>query len=82
VLLNIFRTQSELPGAIVSNGKEIVAVISQKSFLEHMSKPYSLELYLNRPIQVLLNILPTEFLQLPITCTIEQAVQIALSRPA
>ena len=82
VVLEIFRTHNQIPGVIVSNGEEIVAVISQKKFLEHMSKLYSLELYLKRPIQALLNILRTEFLQLPIACTIVQAVQIALSRPS
>ena len=82
VILEMFRAHSELPGVIVTDQGEIVAVLSQKIFLESMSKPYSLALYLNRPIKILLSKLKNQFLQLPYTCTIKQATQIALNRSA
>lgn len=77
-----FKNQPELPGVILMNGSQIVGMISQKTFLERMSQPYSLELFLKRPIQILLNTIKTDFLQLPVRCKIEQAARIALDRPA
>lgn len=81
ILLEMFHKCSRNPGVIVSNGEDIVAIISRKLFLEHMSHAYSLELYLRRPIQLYLNVFKTYFFQLPSICTIEQAVKLALSRP-
>jgi signal transduction histidine kinase len=82
VVYEKFLHQPELPGVIVTDGLRMVGMISQMKFFERMSKPYGLELFLKRPIEVLLTLEKTEPLQLPSTCQIEQAVKIALSRPA
>lgn len=52
-----FYARPELPGVIVTDGMRMVSMISRRVFLERMSQPYSLELYLNRPIKKLLNVL-------------------------
>ena len=80
VILEMFHQQPQLPGGIVTAAGKIVTMLSQRAFLEHMSKPYSLELYRQRPLQALLNVLKPQFLQLPASCTVVQATQIALGR--
>ncbi|MBV9388549.1 MAG: hypothetical protein JOZ78_19165 [Chroococcidiopsidaceae cyanobacterium CP_BM_ER_R8_30] len=77
-----FTRQPELPGVIVRDGEQILGMISRKVFLERMSQRYSIELYLNRPIKNLLNILKLKALQLPATHRIEVAARMALSRSA
>lgn len=76
-----FYARPELPGVIVTDGMRMVIMISRRVFLERMSQPYSLELYLNRPIKKLLNVLKLEALQLSVNAEIEAAARIALSRP-
>lgn len=76
-----FQNQPELPGVIIISSSQGVRMLSRRKFVAQMSQPYSLELYLKRPIQILLNLVTSNFLQLPYTCTIEQAVKIALNRP-
>jgi PAS domain S-box-containing protein len=80
-LLEIFHNHPKLPGVIVSNGQEIVALISRRNFLEHMSRMYSLEIYSRRPIEAYLRIYKTDFIRFYIRTSIEQAAQIALERP-
>lgn len=77
-----FQEQPQLPGVIVTERGRVVGLISQRRFLERMSQPYGLEVYLKGAIQVLLSTIKHQPLQLPITCKIEQAARIALSRPA
>jgi hypothetical protein len=47
-----------------------------------MSQPYSLELYLQRPIKRFWEMFNTPVLELPAECLITQAVQEALARPS
>lgn len=76
-----FQNQPELPGVIITSSSQIVGMLSRRKFNKQMSQPYSLELYLERPIQNLLNVIQNSFLHLPGTCTIEEAVRVALDRP-
>lgn len=76
-----FQNQSELPGVIVTENRKMVGMISRSKFLERMSQPYSLELFLKRPVKALLNVVKSEVLQLSSNCKIEHAAIIALSRP-
>jgi len=46
-----------------------------------MSQPYSTELFAQRPIRKLVEMLDAEALYVPSTCPIVQTVQVALSRP-
>ncbi len=77
-----FQNHPEIPGVIVTDRGRMVGMISQNRFLERMSQPYSLEIYLKRPIKVLLNSLTNQALQLPSSCKIELAARSALGRAA
>lgn len=77
---NEFQQHPELPGVIIKEGEEVLGVISRRKFLEQMSQPYSIELYLRRPIRVLLEVMETDALALPQDCRIDEAVRQALSR--
>ncbi len=87
IVVTEFERHLGLPGVIVAEGSQMLGMISRAKFLTWMSRPYSLELYLKRPIQVLLNViknnasLPIEHLVLSASCPIHTAAQIALNRP-
>lgn len=80
VVSNEFQDHPNLPGVIIKEGEEVLGVISRRKFLEQMSQPYSLELYLRRPIRVLLEVMETDTLTLREDCPIDQAVRQALNR--
>ncbi len=54
-LIKPFKDKPLLPGIILTNNGQYVGMISRRRFFEHMSRPFSLELFLNRPIKRLLN---------------------------
>jgi len=81
VVANEFQQHPDIPGVIIKNEEEVIGVISRRKFLEQMSQPYSIELYLRRPISVLLEVMETEVLKLQENCPIDQAVREGLSRP-
>ena len=75
-----FKNHPDLPGVIVNEGEEVLGVMSRRKFLEQMSQPYSIELYLRRPIRVLLELMETDTLILKEDCLINEAVKRALNR--
>ncbi|MBD2100295.1 response regulator [Leptolyngbya sp. FACHB-261] len=81
-----FEQRPELPGIFVVDGSELRGMISRQKFFECMSRRHSLELYMNRPIQTVLdqglNGFKFQPLQLPSHCKVDEAVRIALGRPA
>lgn len=80
VVANEFQNHPDLPGVIIKEEEKVLGVISRRKFLEQMSQPYSIELYLRRPIAVLLEVMEIETLKLREDCAIDQAVREALSR--
>lgn len=72
----------DLPGIIVVEGDRTLGIVSRRMFLELMSQPYSLELYLRRPIRILLDSITTDdpWLRLPGHCSLDFAVRQALNR--
>jgi signal transduction histidine kinase/DNA-binding response OmpR family regulator len=76
-----FDSQPELPGVLVSKGEQLLGVISRESFLEHLSKPFALELYMKRPIEMLLRSIENRPLEVAADMTIHEAASLALSRP-
>ncbi|WP_353260276.1 GGDEF domain-containing protein, partial [Prochlorothrix hollandica] len=83
IVAQAFDAQPNLPGVLVTRGHQLLAVISRRRFLERLSQPYSLEIFMQRPIRVFLSIamLPPPLVLSP-TVPIEQAVQTALQRSA
>lgn len=77
----LFDSNSLIPGVIISENPEGLGVISRKEFFEALSKPYSLELYINRPVRFLLDSLNSiQTIILPSVMLITDAVQRALVR--
>lgn len=77
-----FEQQPYLPGVIVLEDDRVLAMISRQIFLERLSQPYGLEIFLKRPIQSFLSItaIGDPFI-LPATEPIDRAVQRSLQRP-
>ncbi len=77
-----FKQQPELPGVLVADGPTLWGMISRQRFLEFLSRPFGLELFMKRPIKTLLDAIDLPPLELEGTLGIHEAVQRALSRPA
>jgi signal transduction histidine kinase/DNA-binding response OmpR family regulator len=77
-----FERWADLPGVIVGRPEGEPALISRVGFFRQMSRPFSLEIYSKRPIQVLVNALPSPPLRLAADTPIPEAARAALERPA
>ena len=94
VVSEAFHEHLELPGVMITDDDNIVGMISRIKFFEWLSRPYGLEVFLNRPIEVLweimaksdknldTEILLTRYLLLSGNCSIYQAAELALKRPS
>jgi signal transduction histidine kinase len=79
VIADEFNHRPDLPGAIVtfSTGPQL---ISRWAFFTLMSRPYQRELYLNRPVHLLVQALGMPLLRLSSTTDIGEAGRLALNR--
>ena len=89
-----FKQHPELPGVMITSNHQVVGMISRSQFYEWLSRPYGLETFLRRPIKSLWKMIAEtegiidveafleKYLVISATCPIDQAVEIALSRPA
>jgi signal transduction histidine kinase/CheY-like chemotaxis protein len=75
-----FERQPDLPGVLVADATGVRGLISRQSFFKQMSRPFSLEIFLRRPIQVMLQARPVVPLALLHTCPIAHAAHLALNR--
>ncbi|MBE9040486.1 response regulator [Oscillatoriales cyanobacterium LEGE 11467] len=89
-----FSECPDLPGVMVTANDRIIGILPRGRFFEWIGRPFGIELYLQRPIRVLvdamiqdlndrleLDVYPTRCLLLSEMSSIEQAVEIALGRP-
>lgn len=76
----LFDTNPFLPGIILLEQGQLVGMVSRRRFLEQMSRPYGLDLFLNRPLRILYQFVATEFPVLSINTLIVSAVSEALKR--
>jgi two-component system, NtrC family, sensor kinase len=76
----LFDTNPFLPGIILLEQGQLIGMISRRRFLEQMSRPYGLDLFLNRPLRILYQFVLTEFPVLSINTLIVNAVSEALKR--
>ncbi|WP_231510390.1 sensor histidine kinase [Fischerella sp. PCC 9605] len=80
-LEKLFKDEPLLPGIIITHHQHYVGMVSRRRFFEHMSRPFSLELFLNHPIERFLNIFKIEKESvLYNTTSVIEATQIALQR--
>ncbi|MEI6091448.1 MAG: HAMP domain-containing sensor histidine kinase [bacterium] len=81
-LRTLFDINYMIPGVIINENSECIGVISRKAFFEALSKPYSLELYIKRPIRFLIDSLDSiQTIRLPSVMLIVDAAQKVLERP-
>ena len=77
-----FQQNPLLPGVILTEQNQFVGMISRRRFLEQMSRPYGLELFLKRPLYSLYRFASAEVLRLPGEMPIVEAARRSLQRPA
>jgi two-component system, NtrC family, sensor kinase len=81
-IAQIFQTNSLLPGVILVEQGKFTGMISRRRFLEQMSRPYGLELFLKRPLYSLYRFASTEVLKLTGDTQIVEAARHSLQRAA
>ncbi|MEB3209736.1 MAG: ATP-binding protein [Leptolyngbyaceae bacterium] len=79
--MQMFSNNPGLPGLLLTDGEKMIGMISRQKLLEQMSRPYSLELFLERPMYALYPFVRTQFLTLHHTVKVADAVLQALQRP-
>jgi signal transduction histidine kinase len=77
-----FQGNPLLPGVILTEQAQFVGMISRRRFLEQMSRPYGLELFLKRPLYSLYRFASAEVLKLEGEMLIVEAARRSLQRSA
>ena len=75
-----FQMNPLLPGVILTEQGKFVGMISRRRFLEQMSRPYGLELFLKRPLYSLYRFASAEVLRLKGDTQIVEAARRSLQR--
>jgi signal transduction histidine kinase len=75
-----FKRRPDLPGVIVTGGAGALELISQANFFKLLSQPFCLEIYLGRPIELVVQALNVAPLRLGHGTDIAEAAQRALHR--
>src|SRR6476469_5377947 len=75
-----FQQDPLLPGVVLTEADEFVGMISRRRFLEHLSRPYGLELFLRRPLRALHHFVGDDFLMFPSDVAIVIAARQAVQR--
>jgi serine phosphatase RsbU (regulator of sigma subunit) len=77
-----FTRDPSLPGCVVCKGDTVIGVLSRKQLFAALSKPFSRDLFIRRPLESLVDIdvIDTRPLRLPVNTDISIAVDQALSR--
>ena len=75
-----FDRDPQLPGAMVMDGPELRGVISRSKFIEYMSRPFGQEIFLSRPVKLLLATVKHGALELPEDLSIPESAEAALKR--
>lgn len=76
----IFQANPLLPGIIITQEGKFTGMISRRRYFEHMSRPYSLELFSQQPLFVLYRFTKTDILVLDRKTSIMTAVRQSLER--
>jgi hypothetical protein len=76
----ILENDTHLPGVLVVAGTDLVGVISRETFYEHAGRVFGRDIFLNRPIRLMLETGQPRPLVLPENLAITLATQQALDR--
>jgi diguanylate cyclase (GGDEF)-like protein/PAS domain S-box-containing protein len=77
-----FEADFTLPGILMKTGEQFIGLLSRPRFYEIMSRPFSLELFTNRPLKALWKVVSHETLVLEADLAITVATRQALQRKA
>ncbi len=77
-----FEERPELPGAIVADGARILGVVSRDGLRKQLSQQFGLEVFMRRPVKVLLEHINVQPLVVRADCGVPEATQVALQRSA
>lgn len=80
VVANFFKCNPLLPGVILTQDQDFFGMISRQRFLERLSRPYGIELFLKRPLKLLYRWEKKEVLMLSGSTPILEATEMALQR--
>ncbi|NJK38455.1 MAG: hypothetical protein HC920_12280 [Oscillatoriales cyanobacterium SM2_3_0] len=80
-IAQLFETSHQVPGVILKHDDEFLGMISRRRYFEFMSRPYSLDLFLGRPIQIFYQVAQVEFLTLTSQTPITTAIKNYLTSP-
>jgi signal transduction histidine kinase/HPt (histidine-containing phosphotransfer) domain-containing protein len=72
----------DVPGVVIASGTELLGMISRPMLFAQLSRPFGQDLYLKRPIRLLLEAERNEPLVLPSDMLVSEAAHTALHRPA
>lgn len=75
-----FQRNPLLPGVVLTEAGQFIGMISRRQFLEHLSRPYGLELFLRRPLRALHHFTGDNFLIFPSNVAIVVAARQTLQR--
>ena len=78
---HLFQLNPLLPGVILTQEGTFAGMISRRRFLEQMSRPYGLELFLNRPLGSLYRFVSAAVLKFRGDIKIVEAARYSLQRP-
>ncbi|MEG4939927.1 ATP-binding protein [Microcoleus sp. F4-D5] len=76
----IFQANPLVPGIIITQQGKFTGMISRRRYFEHMSRPYSLELFSQQPLFILYRFTKTDMLVLDSETSIMTAVRQSLER--
>ncbi|MEG4234753.1 ATP-binding protein [Microcoleus sp. Pol11C3] len=76
----LFQANPLLPGIIITQQGKFTGMISRRRYFEHMSRPYSLELFSQQPLFILYRFTKTDMLVLDRETSIMTAVRQSLER--
>ena len=72
----------DVPGVVIASGSELLGMISRPMLFAQLSRPFGQDLYLKRPIRLLLEAERNDPLVLPSDILVSEAAHTALHRPA
>ncbi|MFZ5831334.1 MAG: response regulator [Planctomycetota bacterium] len=75
-----FEREPALPGVIVIHSGAVISMLSRQKCLEHLSHRYGTPLFLDAPVQKMIEAYEIEFMSFPESMGIHEAAAICLSR--
>ncbi len=76
----ILKKRIDLPGVLIYKEGQLIGLLSRRFFLEKVGRYYGVEVYMNRPVEVMLKRIQSTPLILEVDCPVQEAATRALNR--